>query len=298
MVPVIIGLSMLVFGLIHLLPGDPVDIMLAEYGADAARLADLRHQLGLDDPVHIQYLKWAGGIVRGDFGQSLFSKRPVLDQILGQLPSTLELALTGTFIASMLGIGLGILSALKANTWLDVLTRLLALMGISMPVFWLGLIAIWIFSLTLGWLPAAGTGGLRHLILPAMVVGFGSASSIARLVRASMLEVLREDYIRTARAKGLREQGVILRHAFRNCLIPIVTIIGIGFGYSLGGTVVTETVFARKGVGLLTIEGIIRHDVAVVQGSVLFLSLVFVVINLIVDISYGYLDPRIRYGDN
>ncbi|NLE75557.1 MAG: ABC transporter permease, partial [Chloroflexi bacterium] len=227
MIPVIFGLSLLVYGLIHLLPGDPVDVMLAEYGADAARLAQLRSQLGLDQPFHIRYLRWLGGVLQGDFGTSIFSKRPVLDQLLEQfMGGTLELALSATVIGTVLGVTLGLIAALNANTWVDVFTRVLALMGISMPVFWVGLLAIQLFSLKLGWLPPSGTGGLKYLILPALVVGFGSAASTARLTRASMLEVMREDYVRTARAKGLRERVVILRHAFRNCLIPIVTILG------------------------------------------------------------------------
>jgi peptide/nickel transport system permease protein len=299
MIPVVVGLSVLVFALVHLLPGDPVDMMLAEYGADAARLADLRQKLGLDLPLHMQYLKWAGGIVtRLDFGRSLFSQKPVLQQILSQLPGTLELALAGTVVASVLGVFLGIFAALNANTWIDLLTRVFALIGISVPIFWSGLIVILIFSIRLRWFPAAGTGGIKNLILPALVVGIASASSIARLVRAQMLEVMREDYIRTARAKGLAGRVVIWRHAFRNTLIPIITIVGLGFGYSLGGTVVTETVFARKGLGLLAIEAILKHDVAVVEGSVLFIALVFVVVNLLVDVSYAALDPRIRLADD
>lgn len=293
-IPVIVGLSMLIFALVHLLPGDAVDMMLAEYGADAERLADLRDKLGLDDPLPVQYWRWAKNAVQGDFGTSLFSQRPVLEQILQQIPGTIELAIASTLISTILGIVLGVIAALYANTWIDVLTRLIALFGISMPVFWLGLISIFIFSLKLGWFPPAGTGGLKYLLLPALVVGFHSASTLARMTRASMLEVLREDYITTARAKGLREQVVVLRHALKNTLIPVVTIIGMQFSYNLGGMMVTETVFARKGLGMLTIQGILEHDIPVVQGTVLFVAIIFVVMNLIVDVSYAALDPRVR----
>jgi len=298
MVPVVVGLSMLIFALVYALPGDAVDVMLGDPTVSAQQMADLRANLGLDDPLPVQYVRWVRDALKGNLGCSLFSKRPVLDQILEQLPSTIELTIASTFISTFLGIVLGVIAALRTNSWIDVVMRLVALLGISMPVFWLGLIAIFFFSLNLRWFPAAGTGGWKHLFVPALVVGFHSASTLARLVRASMLEVLREDYIVTARAKGLRERIVIARHAFRNCLIPVVTIFGIQFAYALGGMVVTETVFARKGIGLLTIDAILMHDVPVIQGTVLVICLILVLSNLIVDISYTALDPRIRYGES
>jgi len=296
--PVIVGLSMLIFALVWALPGDAVDVLLGSPTVTAEQVAHLRATLGLDDPLPVQYLRWVRDALKGDMGISVFSKRPVLDLIREQLPSTLELAMAAMLISTLLGVGLVIMAALYSNSWLDVAMRVVAMLGVSMPVFWLGLIAIFFFSLNLGWFPAAGTGGWKHLFVPALVVGFHSASTLARLVRASMLEVLREDYIVTARAKGLKERVVIARHAFRNCLIPVITILGMQFANSLGGMVVTETVFARKGIGLLVIDAILMHDIPLIQGAVLFVCLIIVLSNLVVDISYAALDPRIRYSDS
>ncbi|MBN1136767.1 MAG: ABC transporter permease, partial [Anaerolineae bacterium] len=242
-----------------------------------------------------QYGRYLLNLAQGDLGTSLFAHRPVVTVIAEQLPSTIGLALAAMLIASILGTGLGILAAVKAGTWIDSAATALSVTGVSVPIFWSGLLLIWLFSLHLGWLPATGQGGLDHLILPALVLGLASAGSIARLVRASLLEVLEQDFIRTARAKGLREGIVLTRHALKNALIPVVTIVGLQFGFLLGGTVVTETVFSRQGIGRLLVNSILWKDLPVVQGVVLLAGLVYTLVNVAVDVAYGFLDPRIRY---
>lgn len=294
-IPVILGLSLVVFLMVNLLPGDAVDLKLAEQGASAERIQELRRELGLNDPLPVQYLRFAGNALRGDLGRSLFSNQLVTKQIAKQIPATLQLTLAGMMVALALGVTLGICAAVKQNTWVDSLSMLIALVGVSMPTFWLGLLLIFLFSLRLGWLPAAGTDGLRGLIMPAFTLGFHSSAIIARLTRSSMLEVLRQEYVVTARAKGLSQRVVILQHALRNALLPVVTVVGLQFGYLLGGAVIIETVFARQGVGQLIVSGILQRDVPLVQGMVFFLSVIFVICNLLVDISYAVLDPRIRY---
>jgi ABC-type dipeptide/oligopeptide/nickel transport system permease component len=286
---------MAVFFILHILPGDPVDVMLYEFGASAERLAEMRQQMGLDRPVWTQYWYFLRDALRGDLGRSLFTNQPITQAILEQLPGTLELAFAGLLIAVILGVYLGVISAIYHNTWVDVAATVYSVLGISLPLFWLGLLAIMIFSLKLRLLPAAGSGSFRHLILPAVVLGMGSAAVISRLVRSSMLEVMRQDYIITARAKGLRERLVIFRHGLRNALIPVITIIGLQFSGLLGGAVITETVFSRRGIGTLAVEAVQGQDFQMVQGTVLFAAVGYVVMNLVVDIFYGFLDPRIRY---
>jgi len=289
------GVSTLVFLMMHLLPGDPVETMLSRSGGSAASVASVRAQLGLDLPLPVQYVRFIGHALQGDLGRSVFSGMKVTDLIASQLPATLQLAAAAIVVALFFGFVLGVLAALNHNTWIDNVCVALSVIGVSMPIFWLGLLMILLFAVTLRWLPATGQEGLRGLIMPAVALGFASMGSIARLLRASMLDVLRQEYVTTARAKGLRERIVIVRHALRNALIPVVTMIGMQVGFLLGGTVVTETVFARRGLGQLAINAIIWKDFPIVQGTVLVTAVTYMAVNLLVDLSYGLIDPRIRY---
>jgi len=303
--PVLLGVSVIVFLVLHLAPGDPAEIML---GANANRedLERLRTQLGLDQPLHVQYVTWIGHVARGDLGRSLWMKRPVLGEVLERFKATLLLTGTALFLSTVGGIALGIASARRANSLLDRLSAVASLFGASMPTFWLGIVLMVIFSLWLGWLPASGMyapyggGGprdlLAHLVLPAITLAAASITIIARLTRAAMLEILGQDYVRTARAKGLAERPVVWRHALKNALIPIVTVVGVQAGYLLGGAVLTETVFAWPGVGTLVVQGILARDIPLVQGGVLVIALSFVLVNLAVDTLYAWLDPRIKYN--
>jgi peptide/nickel transport system permease protein len=302
--PVLLGVSLIVFLVLHLAPGDPAEVML---GANANKedLASLRTQLGLDQPLHVQYFTWISHVARGDLGRSLWMKRPVLGEVLERLKATILLTGSALLLSTVGGIALGIASATRANSLLDRLSGVASLFGASMPVFWLGIVLMVIFSLWLGWLPASGMyapyggGGLRdllsHLILPAVTLAAASVTIIARLTRATMLETLGQDYVRTARAKGLGERKVVWRHALKNALIPIVTVVGVQAGYLLGGAVLTETVFAWPGVGTLVVQGILARDMPLVQGGVLVIALSFVLVNLLVDTLYAWLDPRIKF---
>lgn len=294
-VPTVIAVTILVFLMLQLIPGDPAEIFLGEQRSTPELLAQVRQDMGLDRPLHIQYLSYMGNVLRGDFGTSLFNNQPVLSQILDALPSTLELALSALVISTLLGILLGIVSALKHNTWIDSLSMGFALMGVSMPVFWLGLLLILVFSVQLRWFPPMGQGGFDRLVLPALALGLLSSATLARLVRSSMLDVLNEDYVRTARAKGLRERSVVIRHALRNALIPAVTVLGLQFGGLLSGAVLTETIFARVGLGRMYVESILNKDITMIQGLTLILALSVMLTNILVDLSYALLDPRIRY---
>jgi ABC-type dipeptide/oligopeptide/nickel transport system permease component len=294
-VPVLIGVTLAVFMMVHLLPGDPATIMLQGAPASAEDIANLRHELGLDRPFYIQYADYMGRVLRGDFGTSIHTRRPVSEEIIAVFPSTLRLAFAAMGIAIALGVTLGVIAAVRQNTWLDSLSMGTALFGVSMPDFWIGLLLILIFSVRLGWFPATGIGDWRHIFLPALALGANFAAIIARLVRSSLLEVMRQDYVLTARAKGLHQQTVILRHALRNALIPVVTIMGLQFGNLLGGAVVIETVFARQGFGRLAITAILAKDFPLIQGVVLFGAVIYVVLNILVDLSYAWLDPRIKY---
>jgi ABC-type dipeptide/oligopeptide/nickel transport system permease component len=296
-VPVLLGVSIVVFLMLHLLPGDPALAMLAgQSGITSEDVDRIRRQLGLDQPLPVQYLTYIGRVLHGDFGESVHSHRPVLEMIAEQAGATIQLAVAAMVIAVTMGIVLGTISALRQNTWVDTLSMLIALFGVSMPSFWFGLILIYIFSLQLGWLPVTGQGGWQRLVLPAIALGMDFSAITARLVRANLLEVLRQDYILTARAKGLRNQAVIARHALRNAMIPVLTIIGLQLGNLLGGAVVIETVFAREGIGRLAVTAILSKDFPLVQGIVLVAAVVYVSINLLIDLSYATLDPRIRYG--
>jgi peptide/nickel transport system permease protein len=304
LVPVLLGVSVVVFMVLHLSPGDPAEIMLGSQATQADR-DRLRAELGLDQPLHVQYARWLGHVARGDLGRSLWMKRPVLGEVWARFQATLILTGTALLLSTAAGIALGVLSATRPNSVLDRLSATASLFGASMPVFWLGIVLMVIFSLWLRWLPASGMyapdgGGdlgdlLRHLALPAVTLAAASTTIIARLTRSAMLDVLGQDYVRTARAKGVVEAGVVLRHALKNALIPIVTVVGVQAGYLLGGAVLTETVFAWPGVGTLMVQGILARDFPLVQGCVLVVALSFVLVNLAVDLLYAWLDPRIRY---
>ena len=296
-VPVLLGVSIAVFLMMHLIPGDPALAMLAgQSGITPADVDRVRRQLGLDQPVPVQYLNYIGRVLQGDFGESVHSQRPVLEMIREQAGATVQLALMAMVIAVTMGIILGTISALRQNTWVDTFSMLLALFGVSMPSFWFGLILIYFFALRLGWFPITGQGGWQRLILPAIALGMDFSAITARLVRANLLEVLRQDYILTARSKGLRDQAVVTRHALRTAMIPVLTIIGLQLGNLLGGAVVIETVFAREGLGRLAVTAILSKDFPLVQGIVLVAAVVYVSINLLIDLSYATLDPRIHYG--
>jgi ABC-type dipeptide/oligopeptide/nickel transport system permease component len=294
-IPTLVVLTMLVFLMVQLVPGDPAEIFLGEKRSSPELLARVRHDMGLDQPLYVQYLSYMGNLVRGDLGKSLFNEQPVLDQILVAMPYTLTLALSALLISTILGVGLGIISALKHNSWIDTFSMVLALIGVSMPVFWLGLLLILIFSVNLKWFPPMGQGSLDRLVLPALTLGLLSSATLARLVRSNMLDVLSDDYIRTARAKGLRKNTIVIRHALRNALIPAITIIGLQFGGLISGAVITETIFARIGLGRMYVESILNKDITMIQGLTLVLALIIMVINIVVDLSYAALDPRIRY---
>jgi ABC-type dipeptide/oligopeptide/nickel transport system permease component len=294
-IPTLLGVSVAVFFIMHILPGDPVDAMFFEFGASAEQLAQAREQLGLDRPIYVQYWNFLRDALRGDLGRSLYTGEPIARAIAKQLPHTVELAVAAVVVTIMAGTTFGVIAAVYQNTWIDVIATVYATLGISMPLFWLGLMAILAFSYKLRWFPVAGSGTFRQLVLPALVLGLGSAATVARLVRSSMLEVLRQDYITTARAKGLAEHVVIVRHGLRNALIPVVTIVGLQLGTLLGGAVVTEVVFSRGGIGTLTVRAVLGQDFQMVQGTVLLIAVAYVLVNLLTDLIYGYLDPRIRY---
>ena len=293
-IPTVFAVSIAVFVLLYLIPGDPASIFLGDNLATPERLEVIRHEMGLDRPIHVQYLDFIGRALQGDLGRSLQNGRPVALELAERLPRTAELAAAAFIVSIVFGVSLGILSALRHNTWVDTFAMLVALAGVSMPIFWLGLLAILVFSLQLGWFPVTGQQGIASLVLPATVLGIVSSATLARLVRSSMLEVLSHEYVTTARAKGLRERVVIGRHALKNALIPVVTVLGLEVGSLLSGAVITETVFARPGIGKLIVDSIQGKDFTVVQGAVLFVASTYVLVNLVVDISYAFLDPRIR----
>ena len=295
-VPVLFGVTLAVFSMLFLVPGDPVKMMLAEFVTNPDQVAQMRAQLHLDEPVLKQYGRFVASAVRGDLGTSIRSRRPVTTEIGENVASTAQLAAAAMLVAIAVGVPLGLLAALSRNSWLDVASMGTALLGVSMPSFWLGLLLIFVFSLHLAWFPATGGGDLHHLVLPAITLGTIAAAIIARLTRSSMLEVLGQDYVRTARAKGLGGFSVVVRHALKNALIPIITIFGLQFGNLLAGAVIVETVFSRPGLGRLIVGGILNKDFPLVQGTVLFVATVYVLINVLVDVAYAYADPRIRFG--
>ncbi len=295
--PVLLGISLLVFSLIRFAPGDPIHAALGmDYDPEVAR--QMEHELGLDKPVLGQYFWWLGKVLRGDLGRSIVAGETVQDLILSRLPYTIILALGSMTVALLIAIPLGIISAIHKNSVIDNGSRVLAMIGVSMPVFWLGILLLIAFSLKLRWFPAGGSfaeHGPKALVLPSITLGTSFAALITRMVRSTMVDVLLEDYIRTARAKGLRDKGVYLRHAFKNAIIPVVTVVGMQFGLILGGAVLTETIFNMPGLGRLLVEAVGRRDYPLIQGVILVTSLTFVLANLVVDIIYVIIDPRIRY---
>jgi len=295
-VPVLFGVTLAVFSMLFLVPGDPVKMMLAEFVTTPDQIAQMRAQLHLDEPILKQYGRFVANAVRGDLGTSIRSRRAVSTEIGENVGSTAQLALASMAVAVAIGVPLGLLAALFRSSWFDAGSMIVALLGVSMPSFWLGLLMIVTFSLHLGWFPATGGGDLHHLVLPAVTLGMIASAIIARLTRSSMLEVLGQDYVRTARAKGLAWWGVVVRHALKNALIPVITIFGLQFGNLLAGAVIVETVFSRPGLGRLIVGGILAKDFPLVQGTVLFVATVYVLINVLVDIAYAFVDPRIRFG--
>jgi ABC-type dipeptide/oligopeptide/nickel transport system permease component len=293
-VPVLLGVATLVFALIHLVPGDPAQAMLGE-GATLEDVERLRGQLGLDQPLPAQYIDFLAGILRGDLGTSFRYGTPVTLEIRTRLPNTAILAVAAMLAAILFAIPLGILAAVFRGTWVDHAAMTAALVGISMPNFWLGPLLAILFAVYLGWLPVSGIGSPAHLVLPAVTLGAALSAILARMTRASLLEELRELYVLAARSRGLSPARAVLRHAFRNSLIPVVTIIGLQFGAVLTGTIITETIFAWPGIGRLLIQAINFRDYPLIQGCILFISVTYVAMNLLTDLTYGYLDPRIRY---
>ncbi len=292
-IPVIIGVLTISFFLMNVVPGDPVLAMVGDYYDDAT-LENLREQLGLNDPLPQQYLQFIGRVINGDLGQSYITHRPVLDDLLHKIPYTLELAFAAMFIAVIFGILIGVFSALKRGTFWDRFSIIFALGGVSAPVFWIALLLILFVGVELQWLPPTGYGGIKFLILPAIALGTRSMAMLARTSRALMLDVLNEDYMRTARAKGLSEFVVIFKHGLKNLLIPLITIVASDFGSYLSGAVLTESVFGWPGVGRFALNAIMKRDFPAIQGTVLFMALIFVTINIVVDILYMWVDPRVK----
>ncbi len=298
LVPILLLISLIVFLSLHALPGDPAQLMLA--GAEGGvvtpeRIAELQEAMGLNDPLPIQYGRFLRGILRGDLGESIRLRAPVTEIILERFAFTMQLSLGGLVCALLIGLTTGILAALRPNGWTDFLFSVLAYIGMSMPLFWLGLLLIFVFAFHLKWFPPSGSEGFDRLILPSLTLGFVSAGSISRLTRSSLLETMQDDYIRTARAKGLNQRQLVQYHALKNAFIPVITIVGLQFGGMLAGAVVTETVFSRPGLGRLVVQAIIWKDYPLAQGIILYLAFLFLAANLLVDISYAWLDPRIRF---
>lgn len=296
-IPVLLGVLLLTFSMLHLVPGDPVRAMFVDSGgATEEQIARIREQLGLDKPLPVQFWNYLSGVVRGDLGRSIMNNRPVLGQILEKFPATIQLTLAAMSLAIILGLTLGIVAAVNRNTWIDRLTMIVSLSGVSIPSFWLGLLLIYTFSVTLGWVPIVGGPAWKQLILPATALGLQASAIIARLVRSSLLEVLGEPYVVTARAKGLTNQRVLMAHALRNALLPVVTIVGLQFGTLLSGAVIIEAVFARQGVGRILVDSLQARDFPTAQGTVLCIALIYVLMNLLVDLLYGVIDPRISHA--
>lgn len=293
-IPVLFVTAFLVFGALHLSPGDPVDMIVGPIAPESVR-ERVRNDLGLDKPLPVQFVLYLGNLLRGDLGQSILSKRPVWEMIKDKLPVTAKLGLTAFVLAYSLALPLGIVAALKRNTFLDWASMAVALIGVSMPGFWLGLVLIYAFAVYLPWLPATGHGSIEYLILPALALGLPRVGRIARITRSSLLEITGHDYIRTARAKGLAEKAVIGRHALRNALIPIVSLMGLDLGYIVGGAVVIEHVFARAGIGDMMLRSIYARDFPVLQGAMFVLALAIILGNISADLTYMVIDPRIRH---
>jgi peptide/nickel transport system permease protein len=323
LIPVLLGVSLIVFFVMRVFTADPAAAILGQHATDK-QIAELRESLGFNDPLIVQYWNYLKNLIRGDLGSSLYSQTKVADELFARFPATIELAISAVIFASVFGVGAGVISAVKKNSIFDYIGMSAALIGVSIPIFWLGVMLILLFSVILGWLPVSGridmlmsppeitgfylidtfsTGNFemfkdafRHLILPSVTLGMYSTAVIARMTRSAVLETLEQDYVRTARAKGLKEKTVIVIHALRNAALPIVTVIGLQLGSLLGGAVLTETVFAWPGIGKYTVDAITRSDYPVVQGAVLLVAFIFVIVNLFVDLIYAALDPRIKYS--
>lgn len=298
MIPILLGVTFIVFFIMNLTPGDPAAIILGDQ-ASAEALAAMRLELGLDKPLLVRYFKYIWDMLHGDLGLSYKNQLSVWAQVIDKFPNTAILAVAGIFVALIIGIPVGIISAKKQYTALDNTSMVLSLIGVSMPNFWLGLLLSLLFALKLGWLPSQGMGSgfvglLRSIVLPAITLGTGSAATVVRMTRSSMLEVIRQDYISTARAKGISERQVTFRHMLKNAMIPIVTAVGLQFGSLLGGAMLTETVFSWPGLGRLMVESINSKDIPMVMGATIFLAIMFSIVNLIVDLVYAFIDPRIK----
>ena len=315
LIPMAIGMVVVTFGLLLLIPGDPAAVLLGQDATPEA-ITNLRNTLGLNDPWYIRLWDYFAALLHGDMGRSIFQNQPVSEIIMGRLGATIELAVVALLLATIIGLTLGVVAAIRQGSWIDTVTMLFAQLGVSMPVYWLGLLLMLLFAVQLGWLPSIGRGvplheavlaavtgrpqvlwdSLTHIALPALALAANSAAIISRLVRASMLEVLREDFVRTAYAKGLRKGRVVVRHALRNALLPVLSVIGLRFGALLGGAVITESIFAWPGLGQLTIAAISQRDLPLIQGIVLTFAIVYALVNLMVDLLYAAVDPRIRLG--
>ena len=294
MIPVVIGITFLVFMIMQLAPGDPVRMILGD-SAEPEAIEAMREEMGLNDPVLVQYGRYMVNLLHGDMGTSYTNQRPVAHEVFSRVPATFELALVSAVVSILIAIPLGVVAAVKQNTLFDNLSMVLSLVGISMPAFWLALMLMLVFSLRLGWFPVQGNSdGWRSFVLPSIAIGFMNMAAIARTTRSSMLVTIRQDYIRTARSKGISEGEVIMHHAFGNALIPTITVVGVQLGGLLGGAVLTETVFAWPGLGRLMVQAVNGRDVPVVMGCIVILSIGFSIVNLIVDLAYGFIDPRVR----
>lgn len=293
-IPTLMIVSIIVFSMLHLIPGDPAQTMLG-LTATPEQIEIMKEKLGLDRPLPVQYWNFLTNALQGDFGRSITSGRPVVHEVKTRLQATVELGLVAALLATVLGISTGMISALRRGSWVDVASTLVAIFGISLPVYWLGLMLMLVFAVKLGWLPSVGRGEIRHVILPAITLGVYSTAVISRMTRSSIVDLLSQDFIRTARSKGLAERQVVFRHVMRNALIPVITVVGLQLGVLLSGAVVTESVFAWPGIGKLAVDAIKERDYPIVQALILLMSFIFLVVNLIVDILYAIVDPRIRY---
>ncbi|OLC02578.1 MAG: peptide ABC transporter permease [Gemmatimonadetes bacterium 13_1_40CM_4_69_8] len=292
--PTLLGVLVVAFLLLNVAPGDPVTAMVGER-ADSATIARLRAELRLDDPLPAQFAHYVWGVVRGDLGRSYITQRPIVQDLRERFPKTAELALAAMALAAVSGITLGVLAAVRPGGAVDRIAMLLSYLGVSFPVYWVGLLLILVFAVALQWLPPSGSGGLAYLLLPALTLGMRSIAFLARMTRAAMLDVLSSDFVRTARAKGLAERAVVLRHGFRNALVPVITVLGLDTGNYLTGSILTETIFGWPGLGRYVLTAIDKRDLPAIQGSILFMSVVFVVVNLVTDLLYAKADPRIAY---
>lgn len=295
LIPVILGVVTFVFLIIHLIPGDPVAQMLEE-NARPADMAALRHQLGLDRPLPEQYVSFWRNLLSADLGNSLYLRQPVWNLIMARLPNTAVLAILAILVSLLVAMPLGIVSALKQRTFVDHVSLGISVLGISMPVFWLGPLLIIVFAVELHWLPVTGIGSWKHLVLPSLTLGFGLAAITTRIIRSSMIEVMNQDFIRTAYAKGLSKRKVVLRHALKNVMIPVITVVGLQLGALFGGVIITEQVFSYPGIGTLLITAIQGRDYPLVQGTILVVAMTYILINLLVDLVYSWVDPRIRFA--